>query len=78
MGIKRSYFSETAKAETVGDSFIDRMCSAFGFHYPDQTPSGDQRTPSQPQLDRLQRAIEEQGTLLRTLTELVISRLPKP
>jgi len=35
MGIKRPYFSEVANGATIGDAFIDKMCSAFGMRFPD-------------------------------------------
>ena len=36
MGYKPAYFSQIANGASIGDGFIDKMCSAFGFRFMEQ------------------------------------------
>lgn len=82
MGYKPAYFSQTANGATIGDGFIDKMCSAFGFRF--TISDGDKRsTKPEPDesraaiLERIAKAQEEQGVLLQTLTKLILAKLDK-
>lgn len=35
MGVSRAYYSQVVRGGTIGDGFIDKMCSSFGFKFPD-------------------------------------------
>ncbi len=74
-GVKRSYFSSLVGGAPIGDGMIDRMCSAFGFKFPD--PPDVSQSQTGPELERIQRALDEQSTLLQTLTKLIIAERGK-
>lgn len=54
MGVGRSYFSQVVNGDNVGDAVVDRMCSAFGFQYPDVAPVSKDQTigPNQVVIDK--------------------------
>lgn len=35
MGMKRAYFSQVVNGMVPSDKFLDRMCAAFGFSFPE-------------------------------------------
>ena len=89
-GKSRQYIQGIAKGAPAGDEFISALCKTFGFeppHLPGATPVLDKVTDPAPTfkagsaeartaaaLERIQKGLEEQAVLLRTLAELLIAR----
>lgn len=44
MGIKPPWFNEAIKKDSVGDDFIDRLCTAFNLRFPLSPDFGNDRT----------------------------------
>lgn len=87
-GVTKQYVHQIAGGGPASDAWVAALCEAFGFdppHPPGTTPVLDPvKSPTssavvpgdrtQELLERIEKALAEQSTLLRTLTELVLAR----
>lgn len=78
MGYKPAYFSQVVNGATIGDGFIDKLCTAFGFRF---NPSNEVAQSTNPDTITVPRELWDellqQGKTNARLLNAVLDQLDK-
>lgn len=75
MGYKPPYVSQVFNGDSIGDAFIDKMCSAFGVRFIEQTPVAQSLNAMDPALVEAIREVVQQGKRNNNVMDLLVEEI---